>query len=330
MEYKVSVIIPVYNTSMYLPKCIESLMHQTLDSVEFIFINDASTDDSHHIIRQYADNYPSRVIKIIDLKQNQGISFARNTGLKNATGEYITHCDSDDWIEPETYETLYNLAKENNADIASCNFIHEYLNSQETCIQPYSSDRNDSIRKLLNGEIFPSLWASIIKRDIIIDNNLHFPIGLNMGEDLLFNIQAYYFSEVLVSTRRALYHYRHSENSVCIRRSRASIESDIKIAGLIDNFLIEKKCHHDYEQDIRYRKFYSKLALIRNFDSVKDFNEWINIYPETNPGTLSYKRIKLTLRIQLWLSIHNMFRIAQLFKYILIWQHRFRTVFLTQ
>ena len=105
-KYKVSVIIPIYNAATYIEKCVESLMQQTLTDVEYIFVNDASTDCSLQMLNNLLSNYPDKHTSIINLKENKGISNARNTGLKMAKGEFITHCDSDDWVEPETYSTL--------------------------------------------------------------------------------------------------------------------------------------------------------------------------------------------------------------------------------
>ncbi len=113
---KVSVIVPVYNVEKYLEECIESLINQTLTDIEIICINDGSTDNSLKILEelQKKDNR----IKIINQK-NSGVSSARNNGIENATGEYIGFVDSDDWIDSDYYEKLYNTAKKYNSDIAA-------------------------------------------------------------------------------------------------------------------------------------------------------------------------------------------------------------------
>lgn len=314
MLYKISVIIPVYNSEKYLNQCIESLMQQTLNEIEYIFINDASTDNSLSIIKKHAVNYPKRCIKIFDLQQNGGISNARNIGLKYATGEYITHCDSDDWIDKDAYKFLYDLAQKNNADIVTYNYIHEYTNKQIVIEQPYSSNKDEIIIRMLNGSIFPALWSNIIKREIIYKHDLHFPNGLNMGEDLYFNIRAYYYSKVIISTDIPFYHYRHTENSTCVRRSRQAIESDIAIAGLIEVFLQKDK---KFQKAILYRKFFSKLALIIHFDNCDTYRKWMTIYPETHADILSYNQIDKKLRFLLWLSAHHLYKIAVLIRQIL-------------
>ena len=323
MNYKLSIIIPVFNAANYLERCIDSLLQQTLDDIELIFINDASTDQSLSILQRYSSQSQQRCIKIINLEKNGGISNARNIGLDTATGEYITHCDSDDWIDAEAYEILYDTAISQQADIVSCNFIHEYADHSTTCRQPYTSDNKEMIKRLLSGQVFPSLWVSIIKRNIITDNNLHFPTGLNMGEDLLFNVKSYYYSNKIASVEKAFYHYRHSNNSVCIRRTRQSIDSDILIAKHLEQFLEEKGLLKYYEKEILYRKFFSKLALYTN-NKDKSYDEWIQIYPETNRHIWDFKQLSWTLRLELWLVANGMRPLASIFKKILKFQHKIR------
>ena len=328
MKHKVSVIIPVYNSSKFLKRCLDSLMQQTLKDIEYIFINDASTDDSLAILRDYESKYTNRAIIIIDLKKNEGIANARNIGITYANGEYVTHCDSDDWIETETYESLYNSAKSRNADIASCNFIYEYPNYQHIVRQPYASEKEECIKKLLNGAIFPSLWASIIKRELIVKYHLHFPKGLNMGEDLFFNIQAYYYSSTIISTDKAFYHYCHYQDSVCVQRSRASINSDIKIAGLIEQFFKERNESRTYQKEIAYRKFYSKLSLIKNFNDKAAYHDWLCTYQETHPYIMSFEQIEIKLRAMLWLAAHHQFYVGKCMRFILILQNRIKNAIL--
>ena len=114
---KVSIIVPVYNMQNYLKKCFDSLINQTLADVEIIVVNDESTDNSPEIIEAYA--LMDKRIKVINRK-NGGLSMARNSGMSVATGEYIGFVDSDDWVELEMYEKMYDLASKHSADIVIC------------------------------------------------------------------------------------------------------------------------------------------------------------------------------------------------------------------
>ena len=119
LEIKISVVIPVYNAEEYIIECIESLLGQTLKECEFIFVNDGSNDGSQQIIERYK-LLDSR-IKLIN-QENQGVSCARNNGLKIALGEYIGFVDADDFIEEEMYEVLYDSIKSDNSDSVISNY----------------------------------------------------------------------------------------------------------------------------------------------------------------------------------------------------------------
>ena len=239
MIYRISVIITVYNCESYIKKCAISLFEQTLDDIEYIFINDATPDNSVQIIYDVVKDYPHRKseTKIINLEKNGGVAKARQIGVSQASGEYIIHCDSDDWVDKDMYERLYNKAKETDADIVGCNFRHEFSDIQYDFHQQYAAMMEENIRRLINGKIFPSLCTSLTRRSIVVDNNVSFPVGLNMGEDLFFNLQLYLNTKKIVSMDWAPYHYRHTEDSSCVRRTRKSIDSDIAIAGLIESFM---------------------------------------------------------------------------------------------
>ena len=115
---KISVIIPVYNCEKFIEKCLQSLVNQTLTDIEIILVNDGSTDNSQKIIEKFSDTR----IKLIN-KKNGGQSSARNVGLDVANGEYIGFIDSDDWVDSDFFEKLYNTAKKYNADISISNFF---------------------------------------------------------------------------------------------------------------------------------------------------------------------------------------------------------------
>lgn len=123
MVPNVSIIVPIYNGELYIKKCIESLLEQTLQNIEIILIDDGSTDNSKEIIDSYS-KLDKRIKSIF--QKNSGPSTARNIGIKNATGEYITFVDADDWVNKETYSELYDRASENNVDVAFCALYYEY------------------------------------------------------------------------------------------------------------------------------------------------------------------------------------------------------------
>lgn len=331
MPIKISCIVTIYNSEKYVAECVCSLFEQTLNSIEYIFVNDATPDNSINIIRHIIDNYPKRKsnIKIINLEKNGGVSNARRIGVENATGEYIIHCDSDDWIDNEMYELLYLKAKETNADIVGCNFRHEFSDKKFDFHQQYADNIDENIRRLIDGKIFPSLCTSLTRRSLIEDNGITFPIGMNMGEDLYFNLQLYLHAKSIVGIEWAPYHYRHTENSSCIQRTWESINSDIHIAGMIENVIQRKGLLATYKKEIEFRKFYSKMPLIINFNNTYNYKKWLNIYPETHKLIMNYKQLSLWLRIELWFATHNMFYVSKAIRRTLIILHTIKTRIVT-
>lgn len=176
---KISVIIPVYNTEQYLPKCLNSVCKQTLKDIEIICINDCSTDNSPKVLKEYVKN--DNRIRIIDFKKNKGAAIARNTGIKEAKGEYIGFVDSDDFIDLDFYEKLYTKALETNADIIKGAYKDAKTGEIDTTI-------NIKIKE--NPQNFCSTYCSAIFRtSLLIDNDIFFPYLRDM-EDPVFALSA--------------------------------------------------------------------------------------------------------------------------------------------
>ena len=211
---KVSAIIPIYNVEQYLSKCLDSVINQTLRDIEIICINDCSSDNSLEILKEYA-NKDNR-IKIIDFKENKGVSVARNEGIKVARGEYIAFVDSDDFIDLDFYEKLYSKAKEKNADIAKGNLRYLDENNQEL---------NDF--KNLNGKIKENKFnfncnfsSAIYKTSLLKDNQIIFQPDISCGEDRLFQITALLNSNSLEIVDDVLYTYIKHPNSLTTNKDK--------------------------------------------------------------------------------------------------------------
>jgi glycosyltransferase involved in cell wall biosynthesis len=218
MAIKVSVIIPVYNAEEHLGHCIDSLISQTLNEVEFIFINDGSKDKSKDIIERY-QQLDSR-IKLINQK-NKGVSIARNNGLKIARGEYVGFVDADDYVQREYYEILYKAARKKNHDVIITNF-ESYSNGNihintypfvegQTFKENYI--QNDIIPYFLKEDNCNSVCNKLYKRKLIKENNLKFPNQVALGEDGMFNIDFFCFSNSGEYLNYTGYHYREVQGS---------------------------------------------------------------------------------------------------------------------
>lgn len=235
---KVSVIIPVYNTEKYLEKCLESLINQTLEEIEIICVNDGSTDSSADILSRFESK--SSKIKIIhqsNLKQGA----ARNRGLRIATGEYIGYVDSDDWVDLEYYEKLYNTAKKYDSDIALATNVRigngktkKRLNITSEGI--YSSLQNKfDICKQSKNECPTN---KIYRREFLEKHNIVWPEGIYC-EDKIYTLKAVYWANSVVSVPGInYYYYRRNDSTVKTNNSKARQDRNFARRQVL-NFLKE-------------------------------------------------------------------------------------------
>lgn len=237
-DIKVSVVIPVYNVEKYLPKCLDSLIGQTLKEIEIICINDASTDSSLEVLREYEKKDPR--VKIID-KPNEGPSAARNLGIEKASGEYISFVDSDDWVSENFLEALYCAAKKYNSDIACCGFIRH--SRKQTKRLGYKKEEfvTDADEKLALTRI-PELsyvWNKIYKKEKLCRNNLYFPVG-RIFEDICWSIKAVYYLNGVVAVPSCYYFYRKNPSSLVSNLSSENAKDCSASEQEMFNFAQEK------------------------------------------------------------------------------------------
>ena len=173
---KVSVIVPVYNTELYLERCLNSILNQTFKDIELIIVNDNSNDNSHKIIETFINENTN--IKYIDNKENKGVSNCRNEAIKISSGEYILFIDSDDYLDENMIETMYNEASSNDLDIAMCGYFLDYEdgNTQNKVI---NLDENriysgyEILSEILHHKngVTGHSWNKLLKASIIKENN---------------------------------------------------------------------------------------------------------------------------------------------------------------
>lgn len=209
----ISVVVPIYNTSKHLPRCLNSIINQTYKNLEIICINDGSTDNSANVLKQYAKKDPR--IKIITQK-NQGLSAARNTGLKHTTGEFVTFIDSDDEIAPQMVKELLTAILKTNSDITICSFKETYPNGKTKSFPHIPSQKSYSkesaLKAMLKEENF-NLTATMKLYKTNIIKNLKFPIG-KLHEDVSFTYRAIMCAKKITFIPKDYYIYHHNNNSI--------------------------------------------------------------------------------------------------------------------
>ena len=210
----ISIVVPVYNTSVYLPKCLDSLLNQTYPNIEIIVVNDGSTDNSAEVCNQYAKNHPNKII--VQHTVNRGLSAARNRGIDIAKGDYIGFVDSDDWCEPDMFQYLYDIIEEHHANMSSCGILEDFGDTKIITRESGHKSSNDCpgiLREILvNPSVCGYAWNKLFKRSSI--GTLRFDEQLMSCEDLDFCVKFALMNKTAVYGESKLYHYRQHNASM--------------------------------------------------------------------------------------------------------------------
>lgn len=215
MKANVTVIVPVYNVEEYLPSCLDSLINQTYKNIEIICVNDGSTDKSGEILKSYAKK--DKRITIIE-KKNGGLSSARNAGLKKCNTKYLMFCDSDDSFDEKMCEVMVGTIENDNSDIVVCgtNVIYSAHGEIKESDRRYYSLNYSGKNRVTDDVILRtnvSVSNKIFKTNIIRDNNLVFPEGLNNEDFYFYNVYMSYASEMSFTDEK-LYNYERRDGSI--------------------------------------------------------------------------------------------------------------------
>ncbi len=221
---KVSVIIPIFQAEAYIERCVRSLFCQTLDGVEYIFIDDCSPDQSMKILDMLIEEYHERivemswVIRIEKMPINRGQAAVRRYGMQLATGDYVIQCDSDDWVEESMLNEMWNKASKEGLGVVICDFYHDRANKSKYHKGIRSSDPDEIFYDVLSSKSWWNLWNKMFHRKTFEENDIIYPQkGMNMGEDMLLTVQMLFYcmnNGKIGYVNKAFYHYCDNQNSI--------------------------------------------------------------------------------------------------------------------
>ena len=294
----------MYNAGDYIERCARTLFEQTLKEIEFIFVDDKSTDNTLERLKTLVDGYPDRKndVKIICLDENCGQASARCVGLLNATGDYIIHCDSDDWVDTRIYELMYARAIQDNLDCITCDFFEsDGIINTEHHIR-YHANLFDAI---ITRELHAALWNKMYKRSILDMDSLVYPKG-NMGEDFIINLQYSYKTTKHAHIETPLYYYYNNSTSITrtsdIKKVIYRYEQSILNIAPLREFLLNNHLFEDY-----YHHYISIIAckreiLSKNIKSPGIYEIWRKSYSEINRYLLTSPKVKFSRKIRFILN----------------------------
>lgn len=255
---KLSIIVPVYNMAAggKLNYCMDSLVNQTLEDYEILAVNDASTDSSLDILREYEKAYPHRV-KVVTYPQNRRQGGAKNEGLKLARGEWVGFIDSDDWVTPDFYEKLIRKGEETGADLVGCdyNLVSEHTFQVGKTVQNNTMDQTGVLDREKHKSLLMRMGSMVIKvyrRRVIVENGLDFPEGIFYEDNCAGPLWSLYFTRFEKVEEPLYYYYQHQVSTVH-GITEEKCRDRMKAAAMLYDRCKERGFLGEYEREIEYR-----------------------------------------------------------------------------
>ncbi len=274
---KVSVILPVYGVAEYIEKCTQSLLAQTLQEMEFIYVDDHGPDNSIELVQKMIAGHP-REGQFVFLKpeHNMGAGMARNFAIPQAKGEYIAFVDSDDWIEPTMFEELYNKAVENgNVDLCYCQAAKDYLDGQPTEILKNPDVEpgvmTDDKRRFFLTNYVSLFWTFIYRREMIEKYEIRYPSSRS-ADDSYFVTSSLVFANSVAHVDKPFYHYLIRPGSVCTTKDSTKYQKRLETFRSLMAFLKEKGAYGEFKNEIDFiyiKKGYSTSVFNYVYNSLE-------------------------------------------------------------
>ena len=249
---KISIIIPVYNAEQYLEECLLSISQQTFGDFEIWAINDGSTDRSLEILKKHQEKEPR--LHILS-QENKGVSAARNLGLENATGEYIGFVDADDFVDKKFFENLLNSAETELADlvIANKDIYNRRVYNQNTIAQYL-------LPTLLKEDTYNAIWDKLFIRELIVKNEIKFPLDIPIGEDVYFNILAFSKAKKIIFINENGYCYREVENSATKNLKKNDfLKTNVEIYQRDFSIILQDKIDYKQILELKQQRFIKSI-----------------------------------------------------------------------
>ena len=309
MGTKVSYIVAVYNVGEYIERCARSLFEQSLEDLEIVFVNDASTDNSEFIIRKTLEDYPHRKgqVKILTHKTNKGIRDTRKDGFYAATGDYFYFVDGDDYVESQMAEQMYAKAAETGADVVVCDFVRhlEFCECVETQAPNGVVGNGENVRDdTINRRVTGTIWCKLIRRSLFMENDIVWPAG-PCHDDMVLSTMAVYYAKKIAYVSEPLYHYRYNPNSISnhinAERGAKRLRLYADNGTVLYEFLKREGVEDKYSEGILFNKIGAKNQVLP-FTGAKKYRKlWLHTYPELNKLLLfGSKKLRSTYREKIW------------------------------
>ena len=309
-KYKVSIGIPMFNAEKYIETCAKSLFEQTLDEIEFVFVDDCSTDTTIKKLQDIISQYPQRAknIKLIKHDHNKGVAGVRNTCIENFSGEYIGWCDADDSVDISMFKKLYEAAKQNDADIVYCDFVFGYGHDYKIYREPSFLSAQEALLAWLSGNGTTSvMWNKLTRSSLYVQYNIKCCEGCNFAEDAIVTYPLYAVANKIVHIQEALYSYRINPMSMAATSDKNKLLEAYRQMDrnfqLIQDFLVRIKIDEKFPKEYNWWLLRLKSSILYN---ERNISKWRSTYPGSHKYLLSHPTLSKNEIIIEWSLLHHM------------------------
>lgn len=293
---KVSVIVPVFKVETYIERCVRSLFRQTLQDVEFLFVDDCTPDQSIKILETLIEEYREHiaemnwVVRMEQMPTNGGQATVRRYGMQLVTGDYVIQCDSDDWMEGNMLEEMWHKAVHEGLDVVICDFYHDKQNQRIYYKGTRSNDTESIFYEILSARSSWALFNKLFNRRLYDKNAIVYPEdGKNMGEDMLLTVQLLYYSKnagEIGYISKPLYHYCENQNSITNQNSARQVLMNTLCWKInmysLEDFLKKKDYSKKAKDSIIFVKYLAKERILPFIDEKKYAVAWRSLFKEIN------------------------------------------------
>lgn len=311
---KISIIIPIHKVEAFIARCATTLLEQTLREVEYIFVDDATPDSSIQVLEEVVARYPERKeqVRIVHHDVNKGLPAARNTGLAMATGEYIFHCDSDDYVELTMLEEMYKIAKEQDVDIVWCDWFLTFAENERYMKQPSFETPIEALKAMLSGGMKYNVWNKLVRRSLYTDNGIQFPAGYGMGEDMAM-MMLFAHAQNVAYIPKAYYHYIKTNTNAFSQTysDKHLMELKHNVQRIVD--YMQGIYGNTLDKELNFFKLDVKFPFL----IAGHYKRWDEWYPEANTYILQNKTISTRTRYIQWFASKRQYWMVGLYSWVL-------------
>lgn len=313
----ISICVPIYNVTPYIERCVRSLMEQTYPNIEYVFVDDCSTDGSLDILKQMLDSYPEHRshVKLIQNDKNHGLAYTRRISIENASGEYVVCVDSDDYVERNMIQSLVDKAKEEDADIVAAGYFIETKNIKK--VEPCPCQPATDYLLLALSDYLTPIWCKLIRRSLFAEGrNCFAPEGMDYMEDRMTLLFLASKTTHIVSINNALYHYVFRGDSVSQGKNEKHFRCLIQYWKEADKLLKETNMTEKYRILVGTQKIADKAHLLM-FCNNQSRKLFADLYAEEER---MYKpKLSRGVALMHWLTKHHLWELTYCYQCYIKW-----------